>query len=74
MTPCVYPYHYGMLWEIAVSGPLAASELRAAREWGVLGTGNRLRALVKLDLLERNDGIYSLTDKGRAWMAVEWRS
>jgi predicted transcriptional regulator len=77
IEPAVSPYLYDVLWNVAVHGPLTAQEIAEDHNrpvhtlviWTAQAAANRLRALIRLGLLARDeDGFYLLTDKGRRWM------
>lgn len=70
------PHEFEMLWRLSIEGPLTAGELAAEMNRGepdyrqqtprVVGT--KLRSHVKRGFLVRDDGIYRLTDEGRAYV------
>ena len=75
----VAPYLYELLWNIALHGPLTASEIAddhnrpftAFDKWTPQQAANRLRSVQRLGLVERDDdGFWLLTPMGRTWMTT----
>lgn len=81
LTPSVAPYLYEVLWNIATSGPLRASEIADDhnrpvsvpdwQKWTAQGAALRLRPLQKLGIVHRDDdGFWLLTEAGRSWLRL----
>lgn len=77
----VPPYLYEVMWNIALHGPLTAAEIADDRNrpktreewlhWTPQQAANRMRTLIKLGLIERDeDRFYLLTPGGRRWMTT----
>lgn len=76
----VPPYLYRTVWNIAMHGPLVASEIADDHNrgedsvyfrWTAQQAANRMRTLARLGLVERDeDGFYLLTPDGRRWITT----